>query len=82
MTEVGIREAKARLSELIDRAAGARPRSSPATAGRPVARLMPDSGTRRARVRETIELMLRQRDARPRVPLEGVLAMRDEGRRF
>jgi hypothetical protein len=33
-------------------------------------------------VREAIELMLRERDAPPRVPIESILAMRDEGRRF
>ena len=51
---------------------------------RPVAWFVPDSGTRRARVRGTVTvgLMLRERGTRPRVPLEGILAMRDEGRRF
>jgi prevent-host-death family protein len=81
MIEVGTYEAKARLSELIHKAEAGETVVI-TRHGRPVARLVPDSETRRARVRELVELMLRERDARPRVPLEDILAMRDEGRRF
>lgn len=81
MIEVGTYEAKARLSELIDRAEAGETVVI-TRHGRPVARLVPEPALRRARVRETVELMLHERESRPRVPISEILAMRDEGRRF
>lgn len=81
MIEVGTYEAKARLSELIDKAEAGETVVI-TRHGRPVARLVPEPALRRARVRETIELMLRERQARTPTSVAELLSMRDEGRRF
>ena len=79
--EVGTYEAKARLSELLDRVAAGETVVI-TRHGRPVARLVGESESRAQRIRSTIEEMLKDRAARPSVSREELLAMRDEGRRF
>jgi prevent-host-death family protein len=81
MIQIGTYEAKARLSELIDKAEAGETVVI-TRHGRPVARLVPEPELRRARIRESVELMLRERKDRPTVPVAELLAMRDEGRRF
>ena len=81
MVEVGTYEAKARLSELLDRVAAGETVVI-TRHGRPVARLVGESESRAQRIRATIEEMLKDRAARPSVSREELLAMRDEGRRF
>jgi prevent-host-death family protein len=81
MIQVATYEAKARLSELIDKAEAGETVVI-TRHGRPVARLVPEPELRRARVQESVELMLRERQGRPTVPVAELLAMRDEGRRF
>ena len=81
MVEVGTYEAKARLSELLDRVAAGETVVI-TRHGRPVARLVGESESRAQRIRSTIEEMLKDRAARPSVSREELLAMRDEGRRF
>lgn len=81
MIEVGTYEAKARLSELIDKAEAGETVVI-TRHGRPVARLVAEPELRRARIRDTVERMLRERDRRPPVSAAEILAMRDEGRRF
>lgn len=81
MVEVGTYEAKARLSELIDKAEAGETVII-TRHGRRVARLVPEPELHRNRVRETVALMLRERDAREPVSTADILAMRDEGRRF
>jgi prevent-host-death family protein len=81
MIQVATYEAKARLSELIDKAEAGETVVI-TRHGRPVARLVPEPELRRARVRPIVEPMLRERQDRPTVPVEELLAMRDEGRRF
>lgn len=81
MIEVGTYEAKARLSELIDKAEAGEVVVI-TRHGRPVARIVPEPALRRDRIRDTVERMLRERDRRPPVSIAEILAMRDEGRRF
>jgi prevent-host-death family protein len=81
MVDVGTYEAKARLSELIDKAEAGEIVVI-TRHGRPVARLVAEPEVRRARVRATVERMLEDRRGRPAPAIEEILAMRDEGRRF
>ena len=81
MIEVGTYEAKTRLSELIDKAEAGETVVI-TRHGRPVVRLVPEPDVRRARAREIFEQMWAERERRPQVTVEEILAMRDEGRRF
>lgn len=81
MIEVGTYEAKARLSELIDKAEAGETVII-TRHGRAVARLVPEPELRRARTREVVELMLHEREGRPSMPIAELLALRDEGRRY
>lgn len=82
MIEIGAYEAKTRISEPIKAEAGETvvvPRR-----GRCVARIVPEPALRRVRVRvrETLERVLRGRDARPPLRTAEIPATRDEGRRL
>ncbi len=81
MVEVGTYEAKARLSELIDKAEAGEIVII-TRHGRPVARIVAEPEVRRARIRATLERMLDNRSRRPKLPVDEILEMRDEGRRF
>jgi prevent-host-death family protein len=81
MVEVGTYEAKARLSELLDRVEAGETVVI-TRHGRPVSRLMAEPAVRRARVRASIEQMLEERNRRTATSVDEILAMRDEGRRF
>lgn len=81
MIEVGTKEAKARLPELIEKVEAGETVVI-TRHGRRVARLVAEPETSRAQIRETVERMLRERESRPPVPITELLAMRDEGRRF
>jgi prevent-host-death family protein len=81
MIEVGTYEAKARLSELIDKAEAGETVVI-TRHGRPVARLVSEPATRRARAREIFERMWAERQRRPTLTVAEMLGMRDEGRRF
>ena len=85
MIEVGTYDAKARLSELLEKVEGGETVVI-TRHGRPVARLVPDAEAQRQRVEAAVEGMLRDRAARPRrqprLTIEEILEMRDEGRRF
>lgn len=81
MVEVGTYEAKARLSELIDKAEAGEIVII-TRHGRPVARIVAEPEVRRARIRATLERMLDDRSRRPKVSVDEILEMRDEGRRF
>ncbi|HET6469984.1 MAG TPA: type II toxin-antitoxin system prevent-host-death family antitoxin [Geminicoccaceae bacterium] len=81
MLEVGTYEAKARLSELLERVAAGETVVI-TRHGRPVARLVPEAEARRRRVQETIERMRALRATLPPVTIDEILEMRDEGRRF
>jgi antitoxin (DNA-binding transcriptional repressor) of toxin-antitoxin stability system len=50
--------------------------------GRPVARIVAKPEVRRARIRATLERMLADRSRRPKLTVDEILEMRDEGRRF
>ena len=50
--------------------------------GRPVARLVPEPEARRAQAREIFERMWAERERRPKLTVDEILEMRDEGRRF
>ena len=50
--------------------------------GRPVARIVAEPEVRRARIRATLERMLADRSRRPKLTVDEILEMRDEGRRF
>ena len=85
MIEVGTYDAKARLSELLEKVEGGETVVI-TRHGRPVARLVPDAEAQRQRVEAAVEGMLRDRETRPRrrprLTIEEILEMRDEGRRF
>ncbi|MGD9508049.1 MAG: type II toxin-antitoxin system Phd/YefM family antitoxin [Geminicoccaceae bacterium] len=81
MIEVGTYEAKARLSELIDKAEAGEIVVI-TRHGKPVVRLVADKEARRAKVREIFDWMFSERIKRPGATVEEILEMRDEGRRF
>lgn len=81
MIEVGTYEAKARLSELIDKAEAGETVVI-TRHGKPVVRLVADQEARRAKVGEIFDWMVAERAKRPRATVEEILEMRDEGRRF
>lgn len=81
MVEVGILEAEARLSELLDRVEAGETVII-TRHGKRVARLVCEPEIRAQRIRATIEQMLQERQARATVSADEILAMRDEGRRF
>jgi prevent-host-death family protein len=81
MVEVGTYDAKARLSELLDKVEAGETVVI-TRHGRAVARLVPEPQLREARVRATIEQMFRERAGRAAPSRDQILAMRDEGRRF
>ena len=81
MVEVGTYEAKARLSELLDKVEAGETVVI-TRRGRAVARLVPEPELRGARVRATIEQMRQERAGRPAMSRDEIRAMRDEGRRF
>ncbi len=81
MIEVGTYEAKARLSELIDKAEAGETVVI-TRHGKPVVRLVADQEARRAKVREIFDWMFAERAKRPGATVEEILEMRDEGRRF
>lgn len=81
MVEVGTYEAKARLSELLDKVEAGETVVI-TRHGRAVARLVAEPELREARVRATIDRMLEERRSRPAMSSDEVLTMRDEGRRF
>lgn len=81
MVEVGILEAEARLSELLDRVE-AEETVIITRHGKRVARFVCEPEIRAQQIRATIEQMLRERQARATVSADKILAMRDEVRRF
>ena len=81
MIEVGTYEAKARLSELIDKAEAGETVVI-TRHGKPVVRLVADQEARRAKVGEILDWMVAERAKRPGATVEEILEMRDEGRRF
>jgi prevent-host-death family protein len=81
MIEVGTYEAKSRLSELIAKVEAGETVVI-TRHGRPVVRLVAEEGIRRARVGEIFDWMFAERAKRPKVTVEEILEMRDEGRRF
>lgn len=81
MIEVGTYEAKARLSELIEKAEAGETVVI-TRHGKPVVRLVVDQEARRAKVRGIFDWTFAERAKRPGATVEEILAMRDEGRRF
>lgn len=81
MIEVGTYEAKTRLSELLEKVEGGETVVI-TRHGRPVARLVPDEAARRARIRKAIDEMLAIRATLPKVSIEEIIEMKNEGRRF
>lgn len=81
MVEVGTYEAKARLSELLDKVEAGETVVI-TRHGRAVARLVAEPKLRAARVRATIEHMRQERAGRPAMSRDEIRAMRNEGRRF
>jgi prevent-host-death family protein len=81
MLEIDAHEAKARLSELLERVESGET-VAVTRDDRPVARLVPEAEARRRRVQETIVALRALRSRQQNVTVEEILAMRDEGRRF
>jgi prevent-host-death family protein len=80
MIEIGVYEAKARFSELLDKVEQGET-VVVTRHGRPIARLVADEAARRAKVRETIEQMLERRKTVAPVTTEEIIAWKNEGRR-
>lgn len=81
MIEVGSYDAKARLPELLRRVEAGET-VTVTRRGKPVARIVPVEGDRRAEIREAIEQIRALRSRRQNVSVEEILSARDEGRRF
>jgi prevent-host-death family protein len=80
MIEIGVYEAKARFSELLDKVEQGET-VVVTRHGKPIARLVADEAARRAKVRETIEQMLERRKTVAPVTTEEIIAWKNEGRR-
>lgn len=81
MIEVGSYDAKARLPELLRRVEAGET-VTVTRRGKPVARIVPIEGDRRAEIRAAIEQIRALRSRRQNVSVEEILSARDEGRRF
>jgi prevent-host-death family protein len=80
MIEVGSYEAKTRLPELLRRVEAGES-VTVTRRGKVIARIVPPEPPRED-VRKVIEEILEARKRMPRVTVEDILEMRDEGRRF
>jgi prevent-host-death family protein len=80
MKQIQASEAKAKFSELLDAVENGETIEI-TRHGKPIARIVPDEGHRRERVRQAIEQMQEARKNGPRATIEEILAWRDEGRR-
>lgn len=81
MESIGALDAKTRLAELLERAA--RGESFIITRdGRPVARLVPESGVDAQRVADAVRRLKAFRGRLKGVSVEDLLEARDDGRRF
>lgn len=81
MIEVGSYDAKARLPELLRRVEAGET-VTVTRRGKPIARIVPIEGDRRAEIRAAIEQIRALRSRRQNVSVEEILGARDEGRRF
>lgn len=81
MIEVGTYEAKTRLSELLDEVE--KGETVVITRhGKPIARLVAEEEVRRARVEAAIAEIKAIRATLPKVSIEEIIEMKNEGRRF
>ena len=81
MLEVGTYEAKTRFSELVERAEAGETIVI-TRHGKPVARLVADEAVRRERVAKAIADIKALRATLPRVSIEEIIEMKNEGRRY
>jgi prevent-host-death family protein len=81
MLEVGTYEAKTRFSELVERAEAGETIVI-TRHGKPVARLVADEAVRRERVAKAIADIKAVRATLPRVSVEEIIEMKNEGRRY
>jgi prevent-host-death family protein len=81
MLEVGTYEAKTRLSQLLARVAAGETVTI-TSRGKPVARLVPVEQDRQAELKALVEKMIAERDRRPSVTTEELIASIHEGHRY